>query len=143
MEIGKQITLRSKVMKIIVSGPFAVLLFFLLVGFDVRGAGDRDVVETRKIDALIQKIEELNDAKFIRNNSEYDSKTAAKFLRGKLKSQSKEIKNANDFIEKAASVSSTSGKSYVIRFKDGRKINCGDYLKTELKRLENKSKADA
>ena len=37
------------------------------------------------------------------------------------------------FIAKAASVSSTSGKPYLIRFKDGREVKCGDYLKERLK----------
>jgi hypothetical protein len=41
-----------------------------------------------------------------------------------------------DFIEKVASVSSTSGKPYVIRFKDSHEVKCGDYLKEELKKLE-------
>ena len=123
-----------------INGPLscAVLLLLFWTPFEVQGIGDRDARETHKIEALIQKIEALQDAKFVRNGSDYDSKTAAKFLRGKLKSHDKEIKTANDFIEKAASVSSTSGKPYVIRFKDGRKLNCGDYLKTELKNLEKK-----
>lgn len=60
--------------------------------------------EKEKIEALIKHLEGLKDAKFIRNGSEYDAKSAAKFIRGKWDSKEKEIKTAADFIEKAASV---------------------------------------
>jgi Family of unknown function (DUF5329) len=92
--------------------------------------------EKEKIENLIRQIERLKDAKFIRNGSEYDSSSAAKFLRRKWEAQSKEIRTARDFIEKAASSSSTSGKPYLIRLKDGKTIRCSDFLTGELKRLE-------
>ena len=53
-----------------------------------------------------------------------------------IDSQEKEVKTATDFIEKVASISSTSGKPYVIRFKGKPDVKCGDYLKEELKKLE-------
>jgi len=46
-----------------------------------------------------------------------------------------------DFIDKVATVSGTSGKPYVIRFKDSREVKCGDYLTAELKKME-KDKAE-
>ena len=91
--------------------------------------------ESDKIEALIKHIEELSDAKFVRNGSEYEAKTAAKFLRGKWDAKKDEIKTAEDFIAKVASVSSTSGKPYLIRFKDGTETKAGDYLKAQLKKL--------
>ena len=90
--------------------------------------------EKSRIEALISHIENLEDAKFIRNGSEHDSKNAAKFLRGKWEAKRKEIKTAEDFIDKAASVSGTTGKPYLIRFKDGREVKCGEYLKEQLKK---------
>jgi hypothetical protein len=39
-----------------------------------------------------------------------------------------------DFIDKIASVSSTTGKPYLIRFGDGREMKGADYLKAELKK---------
>jgi hypothetical protein len=92
--------------------------------------------EKEKIESLIRAVEGLKDARFIRNGSEYDSSSAAKFLKRKWESQTKEIATARDFIDKAASSSSTSGKPYLIKFKDGKTIKCGDYLTGELKRIE-------
>lgn len=94
------------------------------------------MTEKEKIEALIKHLENLKEVTFIRNDSDYDAKTAARFLRGKWQAQEKDVKTAKDFIEKVASVSGTSGKAYVIRFKDAREVKCGDYLKEELKKLE-------
>jgi hypothetical protein len=99
---------------------------------------DKPQSEKQKIEALIKHIEELKDAKFIRNDAEHDAKTAAKFLRGKWESDEKEIKTAKDFIEKAASKSSTSGKPYMMRLKDGKRITSREYLMEQLKKLEEK-----
>jgi tRNA C32,U32 (ribose-2'-O)-methylase TrmJ len=110
----------------------------LLIGtesFSLRAA-DKPLTEKGKIEALIKHLENLKDATFIRNDSNYEAKTAARFLRGKWQAQEKEIKTAMDFIEKVASVSSTSGKPYVIRFKNAREVKCGKYLIDELKKLE-------
>jgi hypothetical protein len=92
--------------------------------------------EKARIESLISHIENLKDATFIRNGRDYDAKSAAKFLRGKWESKEKEILTASDFIAKAASVSGTTGKPYVIRFKDGRQVKCGEYLAAELKKLK-------
>ena len=111
------------------------LLLVVATSFSLRAA-EKPLTEKEKIDALIKHLENLKDSTFIRNDSEYEAKTAARFLRGKWQAQEKEIKTATDFIEKVASVSSTSGKPYVIRFKDAREVKCGDYLRDELKKLE-------
>lgn len=87
------------------------------------------------IEGLIEHIANLPEAKFVRNGVEYDAKTAAKFLRGKWESNSSDIKTATDFIEKAASVSSTTGKPYLIRFKDGKETKSGEYLLEQLRKL--------
>lgn len=111
-------------------GCLKALLFlalFWLVPFQARAADEK-----ARIEALIQLVENLKDAKFVRNGSEYDSKNAAKFLRGKWEAKAKEIKTAEDFIEKAASVSGTTGKPYLIRFVGGREVKCGEYLKEQL-----------
>lgn len=90
--------------------------------------------EKNRIESLITHIEGLKDANFIRNGKSYDSKNAAKFLRGKWEAKAKEIKTAEEFIDKVASVSGTTGKPYLIRFKDGREVPCGTYLKGQLKK---------
>jgi len=93
--------------------------------------------EKEKIESLIKHVEGLKDATFIRNGVSYDAKAAAAFLRGKWDANAKVINTAKDFIDKAASQSSTSGKPYLIRFKDGKEVKSGDYLLSELKKLED------
>ncbi len=93
--------------------------------------------EKAKVEALISHLETLTGATFIRNGTDYDAKTAAKFLRGKWKAHEKEIKTATDFIAKAATVSSTSGKPYLIRLKGAQETACADYLAAQLKKLES------
>ncbi len=110
-------------------------LIYLALGFPILAA-DAPSADTAQIEALISSIEGIKDASFVRNGSDYDAKTAAKFLRGKWNSHKKEIVTASDFIEKAASVSSTSGKPYLIRFKDGKELKCGDFLKEQLEKLK-------
>jgi len=56
-----------------------------------------------------------------------------------VESNETEIKTAKDFIDKAASVSSTSGKPYLIRVKGSKEVKSGDYLHAELKKLEKSS----
>lgn len=103
-------------------------------------ASDKKVAEKgadeEKIEALLKHIETLKDATFVRNDKEYDGKKAAEHIRSKWQAQKKQIKTATDFIEKAASVSSASGKPYMIRFKDGSEKKSGDYLKEVLKEME-------
>ncbi|MFM7180259.1 MAG: DUF5329 family protein [Verrucomicrobiales bacterium] len=97
--------------------------------------------EKAKIQTLLAHLEGLADAKFVRNGSDYDSKTAAKFLRGKWEANEKDIKTAADFIAMAATASSTTGKPYLIRLKDAPEVPCADYLNAELKKLEAAAQA--
>ena len=100
-------------------------------------------VEKEKIEALIAHLENLTGATFVRNGSDYDPKTAAKFLRGKWKANDKEIKTAADFIAKAATASGTTGKPYVIRLQDGTETPCATYLTARLRQLEAAAKEKA
>jgi hypothetical protein len=59
-----------------------------------------------------------------------------RFLRGKWDANADDVKSARDFIERVASASGTSGKPYLIRFKDGREIRSREYLLAELQKLE-------
>lgn len=99
-------------------------------------AGTKPLSEVEKIEALIRHVEGLRDAKFVRNGTAYDAKTAVRFLRGKWDNEKAKIKSAKDFIEHAASKSSTTGRPYLIRFKDGSEKPCGEYLADELRKIE-------
>ena len=94
-------------------------------------------VEKQKIEALIKHVGDLKDAKFIRNGSTYEPSSAVRFLRGKWDANAAEVKTARDFIDKVASMSGTSGKPYLIRFKDGKEIKSGEFLLAELKKIES------
>jgi hypothetical protein len=69
-------------------GTVLILLALLSANF-ASAAGPPS--EKAKIEALIRAVEGLKDARFIRNGREYDSSSAAKFLRGKWESHGKEI----------------------------------------------------
>jgi hypothetical protein len=91
--------------------------------------------EAQKIEALIQAVEALQDAVFLRNGSEHTPKDAADHLRVKWKNAGSRVKTAPDFIRYCASGSTLSGKPYQIRLKDGRIVLASDWLWTELKRM--------
>ncbi|MDB6003357.1 MAG: hypothetical protein JWR15_344 [Prosthecobacter sp.] len=113
---------------------FQVLCLLCFFG-TLPAAETAPAAEKGKIEALISHVEGLDNATFIRNGSDYSAANAAKFLRAKWKRNDKEVKTADDFIAKVASVSGTSGKPYVIRFKDGKEMPCGGYLAAQLKKL--------
>lgn len=110
------------------------LLCFLLVPaatLSAQAAGEEKV----KIEGLISHIEGLDSASFVRNGKDYSAANAGKFLRAKWNRDDKEVKTAADFIAKVATASGTTGKAYVIRFKDGKETPCGEYLTAQLKKL--------
>jgi Family of unknown function (DUF5329) len=117
---------------------FGILAIVALVLFEshVTNAASAPADETQKIEAMIQDVRDLKDATFIRNGSSYNSKNAAIFLRRKWQANHSEVKTARDFINKVATFSGTSGKPYLIRFKDGVEVHSRDFLMARLKRLE-------
>jgi hypothetical protein len=112
------------------SGACGALLLVALV-LDIHAA-ELSASEHCTIEALIQHVEHLTDAVFIRNNKAYTATTAAQFLRSKWGAALDEITTVQDFIAKVASVSSTTGQPYRIRFPDGHEVLSGDYLRTVL-----------
>ena len=101
-------------------------------------AADLPPVEEKQIEELIAAIERVTDAAFIRNGRPYSAATAAEFLRRKWRHRDAEVGSADDFIEKVASFSSTTGQPYLIRFSDGRETPCAIFLRTELSSLRKK-----
>lgn len=120
-------------MKLRISIPAMLLLLTAAPFFQARG---EPFAEKQKIEALIQQIAELKDAKFLRNGSIYNAETAATFLRRKWAARESDVTTAREFIENIASISGTSGKPYVIRFKDGKEIKSRDFFLVELKKIE-------
>jgi hypothetical protein len=91
--------------------------------------------EKEKIEHLIQDIAGLKDAKFIRNGKEHTAEEAAAHLRQKLVAVEKEIKTANEFVEKVATKSSLTDEPYTIRMADGKLVNLAVYLRGRLQDL--------
>jgi hypothetical protein len=107
-----------------------------LLGIGHVAAAPVPATEKQKIEALIHQVNGLKDASFVRNGSTYNSSYAATFLRRKWQANQSEVRTARDFIDKVASISGTSGKPYLIRFKDGKEIHSRDFLLAKLKNLE-------
>ena len=119
------------------TSAIAVVLALLCVGAATAAdAPAKPLTETEKIEALIRAVEDLKDAKFVRNGSEYDAKDAGAHLRRKWDAGKDRIKTARDFIRLAASKSSTSGKPYLIRFKDGKEVESEKFLSGQLDEIE-------
>jgi hypothetical protein len=116
-----------------------IISFFLLLGLAFPHFVQSQALpagEKQKIEALIKQVAALKDANFVRNGWNYNANNAATFLRRKWETKVAEVKTALDFIDKVASISGTSGKPYLIRFKDGREILSHDFLLAELRKLD-------
>jgi len=94
--------------------------------------------EQARIERLLDAVAQLKDAQFVRNGQAPASADAARFLREKLKSRGADVATAEQFIERIASVSSTSGKPYLIRFADGRELTSAEFLRTRLKAIDGR-----
>jgi Family of unknown function (DUF5329) len=91
--------------------------------------------ERQRLETLIGNVEQRSDATFIRNGRSYDAVAGAQFLRGKWRNREAEVCSAEDFIAKVASVSSTTGKPYLVRLRDGREVLAAEFFRAELARL--------
>jgi len=98
-------------------------------------AAELPAAEERQIEALIARVAGMTDAAFIRNDRSYDAATAAEFLRRKWRRHAAEVRSVEDFIDRVATGSSTTGLPYRIRLGDGRELPCATVLREELLRL--------
>jgi hypothetical protein len=90
--------------------------------------------EEQKVQHLIEYIRTLENAKFIRDNSEFSPEKAAGHLSSKWQKHSGKVKTAEAFIMKLASESS-SGTPYSIRFSDGTEKTTREVLLHKLRNL--------
>ncbi len=112
-----------------------LLLFSLMTNVFFAQTKKPALSEKEKIEQLIVSIEQLKNAKFLRNGSLYDATTAAKHLRMKWNKAGSKIKSAQEFIDQIASKSSITGNEYKIVFADGKEILAGTFLNEKLKTL--------
>ncbi len=100
----------------------------------------RDAKEDQRIEQLIQAVESLKGATFIRNGTEYTASEAGQHLRLKLKGAGARVKTAEDFIEGCASRSSLSGAAYKIRFAGGTLTETGPFFRKKLREFQEARK---
>lgn len=112
------------------------LLAGLYGAWSAHAAAAPSPAEMARIERLLAMIGGRRDIRLVRNGSDYDPDTAVRFLRGKLGAMGGEVRTAEDFIDRIASRSSTTGQLYWVRLSDGRDIPAGDFLHVELKRLD-------
>ncbi len=96
----------------------------------------RDSKEDKRIEFLIQTVENTPGIIFIRNGSEYDGKRAGEHLRMKLEKGGERVQTAENFIEGVASKSLMSGQAYQIRGANGKTEDAGPFLLARLKEYD-------
>jgi hypothetical protein len=111
----------------------ALVLCLVAIG---AARADTNAAEAQRIEHLIRAVEELPNAKFLRNGSAYDARAAADHLRLKLRNAGARVKTAEDFIRFCASKSSASGKPYRIRFADGTMQTSEAFLRARLEEMD-------
>ncbi|MGI9014936.1 MAG: DUF5329 family protein [Phycisphaerales bacterium] len=97
------------------------------------------VMETRRIEALLEHVATLDGIVFIRNGGEHTAAEAAAHLQRKWRSAGDAIKSAEMFIDELGSASSSSGQAYRIRLADGNEVDAGPWLHQQLDALEGKT----
>ena len=108
-------------------------LFLALAALAAAPGSAQAPSERQRIEALLDHVEHLPGARFIRNGSEYDAPSAARYLRHKWGEVS--VNTAEEFITRVASTSSSSGQPYRIKLAGEAEQNFGDYLRSVLSKL--------
>ena len=116
------------------------LITFLLLLIISSVLWARDPREEKRIEHLLQTVESLKGAAFIRNGTGYNAKDAGKHLRMKLAKAGDRVKTAEDFIEGCASRSSFSGDAYKIRLPDGTITETASFFRAKLREFDDARK---
>lgn len=112
------------------------LALILALLAQTAAAAAASAAEARRIEHLIRSVEQLADAKFVRNGTAYDASAAAAHLRLKLREAGNRVASAEDFIRLCGSRSSVSGEPYHIVFGNGSRVTSEAFLRAKLKELE-------
>lgn len=92
--------------------------------------------ERARIEYLLERVSK-SPYNFIRNNSRYSGKRGAIHIKWKYYFRSgRQVKTAEEFIDKVATASKKSGRPYLIELPDKRRFPLRSLLLNELKRLD-------
>ena len=126
----EQYKLRAEsLVNFIVGDDYGVFTVSRVLPVEVDEIGERE-----KIGRLIAIIEE-SDITFIRNNRECTPKQAAEHIRKKYGFAQEDIQTLDEFIDKVASYSWTSGRDYLVRSPDGTEVKAKAWLREQSERL--------
>jgi hypothetical protein len=114
----------------------ALLLAIAAATVSARAAPS--AAEQARIERLIDAVAAQTGLQFVRNGKTHSPTDAAAFLREKLKARGTDVATAEQFIDRIASASSTSGQPYRIRVADGREVASAEFLGSLLKALERR-----
>ncbi len=89
-------------------------------------AGTRS--EAERIEMGIKTIE-TSKVVFVRNGSEHSAYAAGKFMRGKLKKAGNQVKTFEEFVDKLATKSTTSGLPYLVKLESGTTLPLAQWLR--------------
>jgi hypothetical protein len=106
--------------------------FFALVHIAPAGT----LTEAQKVEQLIARVAELEDAVFVRDGVDFVIKDEAKSLQKKWDEMKAGPTSATDFIDKIAPKPKDGDDSYFIRFAGGRIISVNAFLSEELQELD-------
>jgi len=95
-----------------------------------------------EIDGLLVRLV-ASGCEFNRNGSWYSAEEAKSHISQKLKYLEDRgmVQTTEQFIERAASASSVSGRPYLVRCGDGAPVQSGEWLRLELKKLRSVTRA--
>lgn len=114
-----------------------VLILSVLVCAFPSAASAAPLSEEQKIVMLIDYVRSLKGAVFIRNGSEYPAGQAADHIAMKRGKAGSRVKTAREFIDRVASKSYLTGKSYTVRLSDGSTVRAGELLLRRLNEIES------
>jgi Family of unknown function (DUF5329) len=118
------------------AGVFALLAALVVQGVLAATAAPAvPLSDAEKIEALIVAVEARKDLQFIRLDIAHSSREAANVLRIKLAFAGDRVKTVDDFIDHVATATQ-SGKPYYVRYPDGSEVTSAEFLRQELKRIE-------
>jgi hypothetical protein len=120
-----------------------LLLFLLAIGFAAAGnAASLSPAARAEIDALLSRLE-ASSCTFNRNGTWYPAAEAKSHLLRKLKylEDSGAVQSTEQFIERAASSSSTTGQPYLVKCGSGAPVQSGTWLLSQLQVMRASGRA--